>query len=321
MVGDTRNILTVDVEDWFHILDVEGGYTRDDWSDLSSRVAANTQRLLDLFGESGTRATFFVVGWVAWRHPELVKGIAAAGHEVASHSFWHEILHRHDHASLAADLQGSKRLLEDLTGAPVRGFRAPGGSVTAETAWAFDVIAEQGFAYDASLCPGYSSHGGFDSPYLGPHKVRCEAGELVEIPSSTLGFGRRRIPYAGGGYLRLLPYSLIRAAIAHDNRRGRPVNVYVHPREIDVSQPRMQLPLRRRFKYYVGLATTERKLRALLRDHAFVSAWEWIERCAPQIEDRVLDVRAQAAAAPPRPDPDRVPPAPPPGSLAGSIAS
>lgn len=304
------NILSVDVEDWFHILDVEGGYTRDDWAGLESRVASNTDRLLEIFDGAGAKATFFVVGWIAWRHPEVVRRIAAAGHEVASHSFWHEILQRHHRESLTADLERSKQLLEDLSGSPVHGFRAPGASLTDGTAWIFDVLVERGFRYDASICPGFASHGGFASPYFEPHRVRCRAGELAEIPLSTVGLLGRRFIYAGGGYVRLFPYALIRAAIARDNRRGWPASVYLHPREIDPDQPRMKLPLVRRFKYYVGLATAERKLRALVRDHHFVSAWDWIQGNGPRLDGRVFDVRTRAAE-PPRPDAARVPPPPP----------
>jgi len=311
VANPATHLMTVDVEDWFHILDVEGGYRREDWAGLESRVVANTERLLALFAEAGARATFFVVGWVAWRHPELVRRIAEAGHEIGSHSFWHEILQRYDRGTLRRDLEASRKLLEDLSGTPVRGFRAPGASVTAETLWAFDVLVEAGFAYDASICPGLSSHGGLDSPWDAPHLVRCEAGELVEIPSSTLALGRRRIPYAGGGYLRLFPYPLVRAGLARDARRGWPGNIYLHPREIDPDQPRMALPAKRRFKYYVGLRTTEGKVRALLRDHRFEPCWDWIEAHREELAGRVLDVREGAASAPPRPDPALVPPAPP----------
>jgi len=303
--------MTIDVEEWFHILDVEGAHSRAEWPGLEMRVVANTRRVLDLLDEAGTRATCFVVGWVAARHPDLVRDICARGHEIGSHSYWHEILQRHDRASLRADLGRSKNLLEDLSGAPVRGFRAPGASMTPETAWAYDIIAELGFAYDSSLCPGYSSHGGYASPYLGPHKIRCAEGELMEIPSSTVGLAGRRIPYAGGGYLRLLPYAAIKAAIARENRQGRPTNIYIHPREIDPGQPRMTLPPFRRFKYYVGLGSMERKLRALLRDHHFVPAWEWLESHAQALEGRELDVREQVAALPPSPDPELIPPPPP----------
>ncbi len=310
-------MLTVDVEDWFHILEVDGGYGRGDWAGLESRVEANVDRLLELLAEAGARATFFVVGWVAWRHPALVRRIAEAGHELGSHSFWHEVLERYDREALARDLERSKALLEDLSGSAVRGFRAPGGSLTAATLWAFDLLVEAGFSYDSSICPGLSSHGGLESPYAEPHLVRCQAGELVELPSSTARVAGRRIPYAGGGYLRLFPYALVRAGLARDARRGWPANVYLHPREIDPGQPRMTLSAKRRFKYYVGLGSTERKLCALLRDHRFVACEDWIEANRGRLAGRLLDVRAGARAAPPAPDPSRVPP-PPPLEAAGS---
>ncbi len=286
----TANILTVDVEEWFHILEVDGGYSRNDWSSLESRVEANTERLLDLFAAAGAKGTFFVVGWVAWKHPKLVKRIADAGHEIASHSFWHEVVTRHTRVSLAEDLNASKKLLEDLSGQAVHGFRAPGGSITNDTAWAFDVIAEAGFSYDASVNPGHSSHGGFATPHFGPHTIRCRSGELAEIPWTTVGFAGRRLPFAGGGYLRLFPYPLIRSCVGAENRAGRPATIYVHPREIDPDQPRMELPWQRRFKYYVGLNSTAPKLRSLLRDHRFVTASEWLERNGASVAAAVFEV-------------------------------
>jgi len=290
------NILTVDVEEWFHILEVEGGYTRADWPGLESRVEANTDALLALFAETGTKATCFVVGWVAERHPQLVRRIAEAGHEVASHSFFHEVTARHSRATLAEDLTSSRKLLEDLAGQPVAGFRAPGGSITDATAWALEVVAEAGFAYDASLNPGHSSHGGFATPHFGPHRLHTASGDLWEIPWTTVGLAGRRLPFAGGGYLRLLPYELIRACAGIEQRAGRPINVYVHPREIDPDQPRMALPWKRRFKYYVGLRSTERKLRALLRELRFVAARTWLDRYGATIADRVFEVPASRAA-------------------------
>ncbi len=317
MSDGVHNMMTVDVEDWFHILDSEEAPGRERWPDLEDRAAANTDRLLQLFAEAGVKATFFVVGWIAWQAPDVVRRIASAGHELGSHSFWHEILQNHDRQSLARDVERSRKLLEDLTGAPVRGFRAPGASLTEATAWAFDVLCEQGFAYDASICPGISSHGGFDSPYPGPHRVRCDSGELVEIPSSTLAVGGRRIPYAGGGYLRLFPYWLIRSALRRDNRVGRPANIYLHPREIDPGQPRMALPIARRFKYYVGLRGAERKVRRLLRDFRFSPCWDWIEANRSCLGG-VLDVSSVVAAHPPRPEPSRVPPPPPQEAFSGA---
>lgn len=310
MLESSPHIMTVDVEDWFHILEFDGGYTRDDWSQLESRVSKNTERLLDLFDETGTKATFFVVGWIAERFPDLVRRIAEAGHELASHSYWHEVIPRHDRRSLGADLERSKGLLEEISGAPVAGFRAPGGSITPECAWAFDVILEQGFSYDSSIWPAMSSHGGFATPFSGPHSLRTASGELTEIPASTLRIGGMRLPYAGGGFLRLFPYRLIRAAIVQNVRQGDPTTVYVHPRDLDRDQPRMSLPRRRYFKYYVGLASTESKLRALLSNFRFVPAATWIAEHATGLRERMLDVR-EVAAGHPRPDPRLVPPPPP----------
>lgn len=305
------NILTIDVEDWFHILESDDAPGRDRWPTLPSRVEANTDRILALLAEGGATATFFVVGWVALQRPELIRRIADAGHEIASHSFWHEVVGRHDHASLRADLAASRERLEQAAGNPVLGFRAPGNSITPTQAWAFDLIHAAGYRYDASLCPAVSSHGGYPSPYLGPHLVRCERGDLVEIPSATFGAGPYRIPYAGGGYIRLLPLGFLRLAIALDNARGRPTNIYLHPREIDVDQPRMEMPALRRFKYYVGLHTTERKLRAVLARHRFVGMSEWIDENRDTLGADVLDVREAARATPPAPDPALVPPTPP----------
>ena len=193
------HMLTIDVEDWFHILESDDAPDRSRWESLESRVERNTDRLLALLDEAAAGATFFVVGWIAMRHPELVRRIAAAGHELASHSFWHEVVRRHDLESFAKDVRASKRLLEDLSGQRVQGFRAPGASITPDEAWAFDALVESGYTYDASLCPGHSSHGGFPRAFRGPHRVRCRAGALIEIPSSTLGIGGVRTPYAGGG--------------------------------------------------------------------------------------------------------------------------
>ena len=304
------HILTVDVEDWFHILETDAAPERARWDELESRVERNTERLLELFAQAGASASFFVVGWIARRHPDLVRRIAAAGHEIASHSYWHEVVRNHDLASFAADARASKALLEDLSGARVEGFRAAGNSITPSESWAFDVLVESGFVYDASLCPGRSSHGGFAAAPPAPHLLRCRAGSLIEIPSSTVGCGRWRTPYAGGGYLRLLPHGLVRAGIALEEGLGRPANLNVHPREIDPGQPRIRLPLKRRFRYYVGLRGTERKLERLLGEYRFIGARAWIRERRPEILGRVLDLR-EASLAHPAPDPRRIPPPPP----------
>ncbi len=295
----TTNILTVDVEDWFHILEVDGGYRREDWATLEPRVERNTDVLLEMFETAGVGATFFVVGWVAERSPGLVRRIAEAGHEVASHSYGHEVVGRLGREAFAEDLRRSKAVLEDAIGGPIRGYRAPGGSITSETAWAWSEIAAAGFEYDSSVWPPRtSSHGGVATPFRAPHRLVTPAGELVEIPISTFGLGSFQVPYAGGGYLRLFPYGLIRLGLYLDNRAGRPANVYVHPREIDVDQPRMDLPLLRRFKYYVGLRSTEAKLRRLVTERPFASAQAWIDGNRGALETRVHTVEPARPAVP-----------------------
>jgi polysaccharide deacetylase family protein (PEP-CTERM system associated) len=310
-MGKPLNVMTVDVEDWFHILEADESPARDTWESLPLRVEENTDRLLELFEERGANATFFVVGWVARRFPAMVRRIVAAGHEVASHSYWHEVMRRHDRDSLAADLSASRRLLEDLVGCRVEGFRAPGNSITPDDAWVFDVIVEAGYTYDASICPATSSHGGFKAAFQEPHIVRCNKGDLIEMPSATIGVGGMRVPYAGGGYLRLFPLSFLRLAIGIDNSAGRLTNVYVHPREIDIGQPRMEInSALRKFKYYVGLGSTEAKLRKMLARYEWIGARRWIAERRPDVLGKILDVRALARGADPRPDPKHIPPTP-----------
>ena len=284
------HILTVDVEDWFHLLEVKGGYAPEEWDSLPSRVVANTNRLLDLFAEYGLQATFFFIGWVAERNRDLVRRIADAGHEVGSHSYWHELVARHDRASFREDLARSRKTLEDITGGPIRGFRAPGFSITPESAWAFDLVLEEGFTYDSSLWPGRSLYGGFATPLDGPHVVRCNGGDLFEIPASTRVRGLP-LPYSGGGYLRLLPRWLIRACIRSNARLGVPTALYVHPRDFDDGQPRMNLPATRMFRSYVGLAGAQRKLRSLLGAFQWTSASAWITKYGETARTRLLDVR------------------------------
>jgi polysaccharide deacetylase family protein (PEP-CTERM system associated) len=303
---DTQ-ILTVDVEDWFHLLEVKGGYSHEEWEQLPSRVVSNTERLLGLFEENGLQATFFFIGWVAERNKELVRRIADAGHEVGSHSYWHDLVARHDPKSFGRDLERSRKVLEDATGLPVRGFRAPGFSITPATAWAFDIVLEQGFTYDSSVWPGRSSYGGFSTPLDGPHLLRCDAGELIEIPASTRVRGIP-LPYSGGGYLRLLPEWLIRSCIRTNARRGIPTALYVHPRDFDARQPRIQLSATRTFRSYVGLGGAERKLRGLLGAFRWCSAGAWIEKHRDTTRARVLDVRSGAGGRANDAGPLRTPP-------------
>lgn len=307
--ANLQHILTVDVEDWFHLLEVRGGYSYAEWDHLPSRVVASTERLLELFDEHGVRATFFLIGWVAARNKDLVRRIADAGHELGSHSYWHELIARYDRAALDRDLEVSRKVIEDTSGVPVRGFRAPGFSITRDSAWAFDLILRHGFEYDSSLWPGRSSYGGFPTRWAGPFMIRAAGGDIVEIPATTRVWGIP-VPYCGGGYLRLLPAPVVRGCIAANARQGIPTTLYIHPRDFDADQPRIPLSPMRRFRSYVGLAAAEQKLRALLRTFEWTSAGAWIEQNAPSIAGRILDVRDLASSTSPAPDSERIPPPP-----------
>ena len=264
----TLNALTFDIEDWFHLVEIDAVRDPASWPSFPSLVEDKTRLILRILDEHGTRATFFVLGWVAERHPGLVAEIAAAGHELASHGTMHVPVWQQTRAQFADDV---RRSLEAIgKGAPtarVRGYRAPSFSIVPGAEWAFDVLAELGFAYDASLFPGSRGHGGYPCPEE-PHTITAPGGaKLAELPISVGHFGPVRMAYSGGGYLRLLPLSLIRRGVRQSHRAGRPVVTYLHPRDFAPDSPRVPMPMVRRFKCYVGLGTTERKLRAMLREY------------------------------------------------------
>ncbi|HYE97157.1 MAG TPA: XrtA system polysaccharide deacetylase [Rubricoccaceae bacterium] len=272
MSPPVANAFTVDLEDWFHILGVGVAFPFETWGGLESRVERNTERLLDLLDAAETKATFFVLGWVAEHYPDLVRRVAARGHELGSHGYHHALIYDQTPAGFRADVAAAKRRTEDLTGEPVLGYRAPGFSIRPDTRWALDVLAEEGFVYDSSVFPAAHAHGGF--PQIGdrPTRLTTPAGHtLLELPLSIHRVAGWPIPYSGGGYLRLLPLRFITYAMrASNDRRHQPVNLYIHPREIDPGQPRIPgLPPHRRFRYYVGLRTAERKLQHLLAHFAF----------------------------------------------------
>lgn len=263
------NGLTVDVEDWFHILEVGGPPLRE-WSNLPSRVEASTDRLLELLATREVRATFFVLGWIAEHHPALVRRIASAGHEVATHGHTHQLLRQMGRHGFREDLARSVRSLEDAMGRRVLGHRAAGFSLTHQSLWAFEILIDEGLRYDASVCPAPHGHGGLPGHPLYPYSQRLSDGRaLWEFPVSCLRIGPWRLPFSGGGYLRLLPYSFISHQIHQLNRAGHPAIVYIHPREVDPTHPRLPMPWIRRFKSYVNLSTTLPKLERLLTDFQF----------------------------------------------------
>ncbi len=303
-------ILSVDLEDWFHLPENRPTPPRSEWPELDSRAERTAARLLDLFAEADVRATFFVVGWVAWRNPRIVRLIAEAGHELACHSFWHLPLSSHDRASFVADLRASKSLLEDLSAQPVRGYRAPGGVREREDAWAFEVLIAHGLTYDASLRSYAPSGGGLHSPFKGPHLVQCPSGLLVELPVSTTGFGRMRMRFADGRSLRLLPARAIQAMARAERARGRPIHLHLRPRDFDPKQPQPKLSPFGRLKHYSGVGGTLPKLKELLAGLDLLPAGAWIRRHHELIAHKVYDIRRIASRPVRKREPKRVPPMP-----------
>lgn len=256
--------MTVDVEDYFHVEAFASVIDRRDWDRLPRRVERNTLRLLELFAEAEIRATFFTLGWVARRHPALVKRIVAAGHELASHGLVHRRVDRQSPAAFRRDVSDSKRILEDAGGLPVCGYRAPTFSIGARTPWAHTVLAEEGYRYSSSVYPGRSTHltGG-----AAPRRAFSPVPGMLEIPLSSLRLLGMDLPASGGGYFRLFPLVMSRRLVAGASRaNGTPGVFYVHPWEIDATQPRQhQAPAVSRFRHYLNLGRTEARLRQLLR--------------------------------------------------------
>ncbi len=258
--------MSVDVEDYFHVNAFAKVIDPADWDAYESRVDRNTHRLLELFGAANVQATFFVLGWVAQRSPNLVRQIHAAGHEVACHGENHQLVYTQTPDIFAAETRAAKQRLEDLTGAPVLGYRAASYSVTKASAWALDILENLGFAYDSSVFP--VRHDVYGMPDASRKPYRSASGKMLEIPLTTIEYLGARLPCAGGGYFRIVPYSLFRWALRRVNNVDRmPAMFYLHPWEIDVGQPRIAgAPLLSRFRHYCNLGRTESRLRMLLQD-------------------------------------------------------
>jgi polysaccharide deacetylase family protein (PEP-CTERM system associated) len=281
--GAIVNALTVDVEDYFQVSAMAPYIARSAWDTIECRVENNVARLLARFEASGARATFFTLGWIAERHPAMVRRIVAAGHELASHGYGHQRATDLSRAEFEDDITRAKRILEDVGGVAVRGYRAPSFSIDKRNLWAFDSLRDAGYAYSSSVYPVHHDHYGMpDAPRFPYQSVQG----LVEIPISTVRAGSRNIPIGGGGYFRLLPYAASRWAIARFNREERrPAIFYMHPWEIDPEQPRVAgVDAKSRFRHYVSLHRTEGRLERLLQDFR----WDRV--------DRVFDVEARSAA-------------------------
>jgi polysaccharide deacetylase family protein (PEP-CTERM system associated) len=261
----------VDVEEHFHVSAFDSLIRREDWSGLPSRVDANTDLLLDLLARHGATGTFFVVGWLADRNPGLVRRIAAAGHEIASHSWWHRRVPTLTAAEFKEDVARTKARLEEITGRPVHGFRAPSFSILPGMEWAFDVLLETGHSYDSSVFPIRRPGYGWPGAPADPYDIVRPAGTLREYPMTTLDVLGLRIPAAGGGYLRQLPYGVVRQAFRDRQARGRGGMFYIHPWEVDPGQPQVTCGWLTRMRHYRGLERTLPRLERFLSEFPVTS--------------------------------------------------
>jgi polysaccharide deacetylase family protein (PEP-CTERM system associated) len=266
-----QSIFSIDVEDWFNLSGTGCEPPPSEWDGLESRLERNFRGLLNLLAAGRATATCFVVGYFAKRFPQLLREAVAAGHEIASHSYFHRLAYEMSPIEFYEDVLATRKLLEDVSGTPVRGFRAPAFSVTDSTPWFFDKLAEAGYQYDSSVFPAPHQTGGLANGRLEPYNLSTSAGTLTEFPITAVCIMGKPMCFFGGGYLRLFPYQLIRIMGRRVLSEGRPVIFYIHPREIDPDQPRMPLSLRRQFTCYVNLRSTRPKIERILRDFHVMS--------------------------------------------------
>jgi polysaccharide deacetylase family protein (PEP-CTERM system associated) len=268
----TGHHFTVDVEEYFHASALASVIDRNDWEGLEQRAGAGIAVLLDLLARHDVRGTFFVLGWVADHDPAIVRAIAAAGHEVASHGWDHRRVTQQTSHQFRASVRRTKEALEDLTGAPVRGFRAPSFSIVPGREWALDVLIEEGYTYDSSLVPVWRpDQYGYPSANPDPHWLSRPAGRLAEIPPATLRRFGVSLPAGGGAYFRVLPYRLVQSALTDCERRDVPGTFYVHPWELDPAQPRVAASWATRLRHYGGLRRTRPRLERLLSEFRFTT--------------------------------------------------
>lgn len=271
---------TVDFEDWYQGIEIP----RSQWDRFESRIAVGTQKLLDLLDESGTLATFFILGSAAEKAPDLVREIARRGHEIGTHGYGHEFVYELSPDAFRADLERSLEVLASLVDEPVRGYRAPYFSITRQAPWAFDVLSEVGITWDSSVFPVQNyRYGNADAPRFA-HQIHQG---LWELPPSTWRCGGRNLPVAGGAYFRLFPYTLTRFGLRRAHAEGQPAVFYIHPWELDPEHPRLELPRRVALTHYANLSATARRIRKLLKDFDFAPAGEVLSKVQARIDATV----------------------------------
>jgi polysaccharide deacetylase family protein (PEP-CTERM system associated) len=262
---------TVDVEEYFHVSAFEGVVAPDRWERRETRIRRSMDGLLSLLAEHEAKGTFFVLGWIAQRHPEVVRAIVDGGHEVASHGSMHRRVTTLSPGELRACVRDSRRALEDLTGRAVLGYRAPSFSIVPGREWALDVLIEEGYVYDSSLFPVRRRGYGYPGGARDPHWIARPGGRLAEFPPTTLRRAGINLPAAGGAYFRLFPLGVLQAALRECEDRGVPGTFYIHPWELDAAQPRLEVRWTTKIRHYGGLARTVPRLRRILSEFRFDS--------------------------------------------------
>jgi polysaccharide deacetylase family protein (PEP-CTERM system associated) len=282
VIQSVQNAFTIDVEDYFHVSALAPAIPRARWSEMEYRCEDNVARLLAMLEERGVHGTFFILGWVAERSPQLIRDIARAGHEIACHGWSHELIYKQTPEVFRAETQRSKLLLEDLIGARVDGYRAASFSIVKSSLWALDILIELGFTYDSSVFPVRHDRYGIPDAPRAPYLIDAPSGgKLLEFPMSVASVGGLSLPVSGGGYFRIFPYWVNKAGLSQINRSGRPFVFYLHPWEIDAGQPRVNAGLLSTFRHYTNLGRCERRLRQLLADFRFGTMRDVLAATAP----------------------------------------
>lgn len=267
-----KNIFSIDVEDWYHLFELDDSYNDvNNWDSLPQRIEHTFYKLLDVLEKHETRSTCFFLGWIAEKYPQLVKYAYSKGHEIAYHGYSHRLLYQQKYSDFYKEAEKSLKCLEDITGEPIDGFRAPGFSLTTQTRWAYDVLIKLGFKYSSSVYPYFRSYG-YDR-YFGtkPKLIRTEQGELVEFPVTALQGPFGLLNCFGGGYFRFFPYVVFRFSSMMAKLSQQPIVFYIHPRDIDPQQPRLDLSFNHYFRSYVNLKGAESKLNRVLTDYSFTT--------------------------------------------------
>lgn len=266
-----KNVVSVDVEDYFHAEVFSGVVDRSRWDSYASRVEGNTRRLLELLGDLNLHGTFFVLGWVAERFPGLVREIAAGGHELACHSYWHRLIYKLDPAEFREDTRRAKNVIEQAAGQSVYGYRAPTYSVVDRSVWALEILAELGFTYDSSIYPIRHDRYGMPGAPRSPFRFQTPSGPMTEFPITTFRLAGHNMPVGGGGYLRLLPRLYTHMGLKRVQKEGVPIVIYIHPWEVDPNQPTLPVSLKSRLRHYTNLSRTFDRFQSVLKAGKYTS--------------------------------------------------